>query len=244
MIQLYRPIQPLPSPFVYAPRTANTPFNLISQEFGKNDVPFYAQLGLKGHNGIDFIAPTGTEVYASHNGKITKTYDTTNSSPTIGYGVWITHSEGWQTVYFHLKDVLVKVGDTVKAGDLIGHADNTGQFTTGSHLHFGLYPDNPDKGNGYDGAIDPIKYFSIEQITGLIIKQTKMYKLIASLNPNYPEVFAVRADGKVKHVGDYITLEEGDGTEWDISEKQVVDDDTYLSFKRQKSGAIFISKST
>jgi murein DD-endopeptidase MepM/ murein hydrolase activator NlpD len=183
MIQLYRPIQPLPSPFIYAPRSSNTPFNLISQEFGRNDVPFYAQLGLKGHNGIDFIAPSGTEVFAAHDGKITKAYDTTNSSTTIGYGVWITHIEGWQTVYFHLKDVLVKVGDMVKAGDLIGHADNTGKYTTGSHLHFGLYPANPDKGNGYDGAIDPIKYFSIEQITGIITKK-KYMKRIGTKNDN------------------------------------------------------------
>lgn len=169
MIKLTRPVQKIPSPFVFAPRSASgNSFNLITQSFGENLAPFYKQLGLLGHNGLDFIAPMGSEVFAAHDGMITKTYDISNSSPTIGYGVWITHPEGWQTVYFHLKDVLVKVGQVVKAGDLIGHADNTGQYTTGSHLHFGLYPLNAVKTNGYDGAIDPIKYFSIEEITGII----------------------------------------------------------------------------
>lgn len=126
------------------------------------------------NNGADYVAPNGVNIYASHDGTVTKTYDKTNSSPTIGYGIWITHSEGWQTVYFHLQDVLVKIGDKVKAGDLIGHADNTGQYTTGSHLHFGLYPANMDKKNGYGGAISPLEYFDQEQISGTIINNTNM----------------------------------------------------------------------
>jgi len=167
MILLSRPIYKLPSPFNLNRKDAQNLFGTLSQGFGENLVPFYAQLGMKGHNGEDYIAGDGEPVYAAHDGTITKTYDVNNSSPTIGYGIWITHSEGWQTVYFHLQDVLVKIGGTVKAGDLIGHADNTGQYTTGSHLHFGLYPAIPDKGNGYDGAIDPRPYYTLEAITGI-----------------------------------------------------------------------------
>jgi len=44
----------------------------------------------------------------------------------------------FQTVYYHLKSVNCSTGDYVKAGDIIGYADNTGKMTTGDHLHFGL----------------------------------------------------------------------------------------------------------
>lgn len=159
MIELRYPITHYDDPVFQALAGGANFKPITTQSFGENAVPFYAQLGLKGHNGVDYTAPIGTEVYASHDGEITKTYDKTNASVTIGFGVWIMHPEGWYTVYFHLKDVNVKVGDKVKAGDLIGWADNTGQYTTGSHLHFGLYPKDRDRNNGYDGAIDPLPYF-------------------------------------------------------------------------------------
>lgn len=59
----------------------------------------------------------------------------------------------------------MKTGDNVKAGQLIAYCDNTGQYTTGSHLHFGLKQlDNQNINtlsydNGYKGAIDPSPYF-------------------------------------------------------------------------------------
>lgn len=177
MIQLFRPVEKCPSPFILKKRDgAGNNFNLITQLFGENLADFYAKLGMKAHNGIDFIAPMGTPVYAAHDGEVFKTLDKSNSSPTAGYGVYVRHVEGWWTLYFHLLDVTVKVDDKVKAGDLIGHADNTGQYTTGSHLHFGLYPAVRDNNNGYGGAIDPFPYFSPEQISG-IINQPNLNKM-------------------------------------------------------------------
>ena len=45
-----------------------------------------------------------------------------------------------KTIYWHLiKEIPVKVGQKVQAGDVVGYADNTG-FSTGDHLHFGLKP--------------------------------------------------------------------------------------------------------
>ena len=43
----------------------------INQKFGENALPLYKQIGLKGHNGIDYHAPDGTPVLASHDGTIT-----------------------------------------------------------------------------------------------------------------------------------------------------------------------------
>jgi len=162
MIQLQYPIKELPEPFQsMATGGGKWAFEPITtQGFGENANDFYRQLGLKGHNGIDYVAPKGTRVCAAHDGKITKVYNKISSSRTIGYGIWLTHPEGWTTVYYHLDDAPVIIGQEFKAGDDMAPADNTGEYTTGDHLHFGLYPAIMDKNNGYGGAIDPLKYFN------------------------------------------------------------------------------------
>lgn len=180
MIVLTRPVFRIPSPFTYTKRSAEgNSFALITQMFGENlfinpitGISKYIELGMLGHNGEDYAVPRGTPVYAAHDGTITKAYDASNSSPTKGYGVYLTHDEGWKTVYWHFLDVAVKEGQKVKAGDLVGRSNNSG-MSAGDHLHFGLYPANPDYGNGYGGAISPLEYFSKEQITGIINKNMK-----------------------------------------------------------------------
>lgn len=180
MIQLYRPVMKLPSPFQLAKRDASgNSFNLLTQLFGENLVDFYAQMGMKGHNGLDFMVAY-VDCFAAHDGEVFKILDQNNSSPTAGYGVYIRHAEGWHTLYFHMNSVAVKVGDKVKAGYFIGITGNTGRYTVGPHLHFGLYPANPDINNGFGGAIDPLKYFSTEEITG-IINQSKQNKMILTI---------------------------------------------------------------
>jgi hypothetical protein len=71
---------------------------------------------------------------------------------------------GYKTIYYHLEKVLVKAGDKIKQGQIIGLADNTGKYTTGSHLHFGLKFLKNGKVenyyNGYFGAVDPAPYFA------------------------------------------------------------------------------------
>ena len=86
-------------------------------------------------------------------------------SNLYGRHVRIRHSVGgkfYTTVYAHLKDVTVTFTQNVKAGDLIGHADSTGN-STGSHLHFGLYEQTAsgvrlNANNGYGGYLDPTPY--------------------------------------------------------------------------------------
>jgi len=93
----------------------------------------------KGHNGIDFAASIGTAVMAADSGVITNVINT-SSSRRCGYGKWITvkHPTGLSTLYAHLSLATVKVGNSVEAGQVIGYSGNTG-FTTGPHLHFGVY---------------------------------------------------------------------------------------------------------
>jgi len=141
----------------------------VNQWFGSNLVPFYKELGWKGHNGIDLKAEIGTKVFSMCDGIVdqisdswgavwilTDTYDIKGSKVRfkIGYG--------------HLSKITAKVGQIVKQGDFIGLSGNKGQYTTGPHLHIQVNPFYlnsrgrwyEDVGNGYAGAID----FNIENI--------------------------------------------------------------------------------
>lgn len=160
----------------------------ISQKFGENLNNFYAQEGFKGHEGLDLGLPMGTQVLSAMNGKvITKSTDAKR-----GEGVYILSSDLYQwngqdcyfiAVYWHMMDgkIEVKVGDTVKAGDLLGLSNNTGN-TTGPHLHFGILPVATDgstrhlaAGNGYGDCIDPLPYLELTAAPSRILKLTKPY---------------------------------------------------------------------
>ena len=147
----------------------------INQHFGENVIPLYKELGLKGHNGLDLGAIDGSPVYAAHDGIVTFT----GEDGSGGLGVVIRTKDMFEynggnflmkSIYWHLlpNSFKVKPGDEVRAGQVIGLADNTG-MSTGSHLHFGLKPIyqgekdwqfyNADQNNGYHGAIDSEPYF-------------------------------------------------------------------------------------
>jgi len=134
----------------------------ITQPWGVNFVGFYKRLGMKGHNGVDFRAKKGCDLFSSHVGIVTYAKYEPGGGNTIVIASTL-EGLGYKTIYCHLSKILVKKGDIVTAGQKIGETGNTGKYTTGSHLHFGLkkiYDGKTiDKDNGYKGAIDPSKYF-------------------------------------------------------------------------------------
>jgi murein DD-endopeptidase MepM/ murein hydrolase activator NlpD len=98
---------------------------------------------LKPHSGIDFKMEIGEPIRSIKDGVVTiKDFGNVN----IGKTVLVKWDDGRTAIYGHLNDFSVTNGQHVHAGDLLGHAGNTG-FSTGSHLHFGL------KENGH--FIDP-----------------------------------------------------------------------------------------
>jgi murein DD-endopeptidase MepM/ murein hydrolase activator NlpD len=137
-----------------------------TQVFGADYQTYHARYNLQGHNGIDLGCPTNTPVIAAAPGNVYKvgleelgTFDTTG----FGRYVKLVHGDSatgfYKTIYAHLNDVAVKVGDRVVKGQLIGHSNNTG-FSSGPHLHFGIAPCNAQgidlqPNNGFSGYINP-----------------------------------------------------------------------------------------
>ncbi len=85
------------------------------------------------HNGEDIGAPMGADVAATNDGIVRITVDHIFS----GKGVFVDHGLGFYSMYFHLSEILVKDGDLVTAGQIIGKVGATGR-ATGPHLHWGV----------------------------------------------------------------------------------------------------------
>ncbi|MEM6867151.1 MAG: M23 family metallopeptidase [Cyanobacteria bacterium P01_C01_bin.121] len=107
----------------------------VSSEFGIRSNPFGGG-GYEFHEGIDFAGDYGDVIAAAGDGVVTLagTYG--------GYGdtVTIDHGSGYETLYAHMLEVKVKVGESVKRGQIIGYMGSTGR-STGPHLHYGIYKD-------------------------------------------------------------------------------------------------------
>ena len=128
----------------------------ITQLFGENP-NLYKKWGYPGHNGVDYGIPNGTPINSAAPGTVALV-----SFENGGYGnyVKITHRDGsktFHTYYAHLASAAVTAGQKVRAGQLIGHSNNTGA-STGPHLHFGLKIDGENP--AYKGYVDPMPYFS------------------------------------------------------------------------------------
>ena len=117
----------------------------ITSRFGNRPDPFLG--GLAMHAGIDFRSPVGGEIKSTGAGKVIA------AGPAGGYGnmVEIDHGYGLTTRYGHMSRVLVKVGDEVASGDVIGLSGNTGR-STGPHLHYEV------RRNGE--AVDPMIFLN------------------------------------------------------------------------------------
>lgn len=86
------------------------------------------------HQGIDMAAVTGTKIYATRAGVVTVA---SYQEGGAGYYVKINHGDGYISIYMHMTHYIVKVGDFVEAGQVIGYVGSTGG-STGPHLHFGI----------------------------------------------------------------------------------------------------------
>jgi murein DD-endopeptidase MepM/ murein hydrolase activator NlpD len=108
----------------------------------------------EGHPGIDWSMNTGTQVLAAADGVVQGL--TQSSAPnSYGWRIVLEHENGYHTLYAHLSQFNVAVGQSVAAGDVIGQSGSTG--TSEAHLHFGVYrgPITSADPNAGDWATDP-----------------------------------------------------------------------------------------
>ena len=100
------------------------------------------------HSGVDLAASQGTPIYAIAAGTVT----TAAYGDANGYYVSISHGNGYGSVYCHMTNYIVSVGDSVSQGQVIGYVGSTG-WSTGPHLHFEIHV------NG--SAVNPMDYISL-----------------------------------------------------------------------------------
>jgi len=116
---------------------------LLTQYYGYT--PYSQKLYKSGfHNGIDIAAGYGAPIRAARDGEIRAMGNNDNYCPGGAYGRWIAikHDNNLTTFYAHLSAFgKYGIGDTVKRGDIIGYEGSSG-YSTGSHLHFGVYASN------------------------------------------------------------------------------------------------------
>jgi murein DD-endopeptidase MepM/ murein hydrolase activator NlpD len=115
----------------------------LTSSFGMRYHPVLG--GRRQHTGIDLAAPTGTPVYATADGVVSRA----DLYSSYGLYISINHGASMETRYAHLSRIAVTAGDSVKKGDLIGYVGSTGR-STGPHLHYEVRVDGL--------AVNPIPY--------------------------------------------------------------------------------------
>jgi len=160
--------------------------NWTTQKFGENRMPIYKQLGMKGHNGIDWKCYYKEPIHwdcLDCEGKVVRI--STEENEGLGVVVRTEDKDGiFEHRFWHFKKIKCKVGQVLSSGDLIGLGDSTG-YSTGDHLHRDLKPIPKDYSNGYRGAIDPQPFIEnifirdyMNNLTGQISVIKKIIKLI------------------------------------------------------------------
>ncbi len=125
---------------------SNNDLKRLSSGFGYRIDPYLKTR--RKHPGVDFSLEVGNPVRATGDGKVKFT-----KSSLSGYGkqVHIDHGFGYETKYGHLDKILVKKGQRLKRGDLVGYSGHSGK-STAPHLHYEVIK------NGV--KVNPIHYFS------------------------------------------------------------------------------------
>ena len=115
----------------------------LTSDYGMRTHPVLG--GRRSHKGVDLSAPTGTPIYATADGYISKA----EWFSSYGKYVSIEHGANLQTRFAHMSDIAVTAGSRVKKGDIIGYVGSTGR-STGPHLHYEVRIDGK--------AVNPVPY--------------------------------------------------------------------------------------
>jgi murein DD-endopeptidase MepM/ murein hydrolase activator NlpD len=123
----------------------NQDLRRLSSYYGYRTDPYYKVP--KFHEGVDFSAPPGTEIYTTGDGVVIASE---RSKGGYGNQIIIDHGFGYKTMYAHLQSFKVRTGERVKRGQVIGTIGSTGKSTS-PHLHYEVWKSNQ--------SVNPINYF-------------------------------------------------------------------------------------
>jgi murein DD-endopeptidase MepM/ murein hydrolase activator NlpD len=131
------------------PSTQPVKGTALTSGYGVRSDPFRGRAAM--HAGIDLAGPLGTPIYATADAVVSR------SEWAGGYGnlIELGHGRGIQTRYGHLTRSIVRAGQKVKRGDLIGYMGSTGR-STGSHLHYEVRIDGK--------AVNPIPFMEANDL--------------------------------------------------------------------------------
>ena len=140
---------------------SNKNLSRMASGYGYRIHPIYKTR--KMHSGMDFSAKSGTPIYATGDGKVSKVR---RSRRGYGNHVIIDHGFGYKTLYAHMKKYAVKRGQKVKRGEVIGYVGSTGT-SVAPHLHYEVHKDgrkiNPV--NFYFNDLNPDEYEKMLEIS-------------------------------------------------------------------------------
>lgn len=100
------------------------------------------------HEGVDLAVPVGTAVRSPYGGRVVKV----DEDAHLGVHVVVEHRGGYRSVYGHLSEASVRVGQRLDASAVLGRSGNSGR-STGPHLHFALYR--------HGEAVDPNRWVDL-----------------------------------------------------------------------------------
>lgn len=114
------------------------PLGVVSSRYGYRNHPMTGRRSF--HRGLDLTAPFGTPVVAAASGVVVRIH----RDPLLGLSIHVDHRNGYTTVYAHLQEAMVIVGEEITGGQRIGSVGSTG-FSTGPHLHFEVLRDGSNR---------------------------------------------------------------------------------------------------
>ena len=120
------------------------PYYTLTSPFGMR---FHPILGInRMHNGIDMACAAGTPIYASRGGLVEVAGYQADGA---GNYIQLNHGDGFRSIYMHMTNYIVRQGEYVAPGQIIGYVGSTG-LSKGNHLHFGI---------SYNGTyVNPVQY--------------------------------------------------------------------------------------
>jgi len=123
---------------------------------------------IKFHAGMDFTAPTGTDIYATGDATVKAVV---SAKRGLGNHVILDHGFGYESIYAHMDKANVRVGQKVSRGDIIGFVGNTGT-SVAPHLHYEikLNGNNVDPVNYYFNDLSPEEYEEMIEIASKTVQ--------------------------------------------------------------------------